>query len=166
MATMRQDNGWAILAGGAAADELSRPFRTILVAVDDRESGLRVAMYGLRLARYCRAAMLVVATVDYRPHEAFRVGVGAYDVYVDEYRQRLQALNEAGNHQGVTVKAFLSEGYPEQVILELAASEQADLIVMPACSCRAIEAALVRCPSQRVARKAQCPVLLCGPETR
>ena len=138
----------------------------ILVPVDFSPHAERAFGYATALARRLGAELTLVHVVE-DPFATGAWGAEAYVPNVDELLQELIAgaerqlapWKERPAAQGLAVKATVITGRPAQSIIEHAASEGCDLIVMGTHGRAGLSHAVMGSVAERVLRKAPCPVL-------
>jgi nucleotide-binding universal stress UspA family protein len=113
------------------------------------------------LARGSSAALVIVSVID--PRDLRRPG-GGFLLRVDQVRDRREAtaqrLVERGLDLGVPVTFLVWTGDPGESIVEAAAAEGVDMVVVGAHLRGAISRLLIGSVSEHVARHAPCPVLI------
>lgn len=141
-----------------AAPEPSGSIRQILLATDLGEASAGATEYALELARALSARLLVVSVID---PGARRAGGG---LRVDQERAiRETAMTELvrrARSQAVPTEFLIWTGDPRDSIVEAAAAERADLIVVGCHGRRGLERAILGSVSDHVVRTAGCPVLV------
>lgn len=138
----------------------------ILVPMDFSPHADRAFGYATALARRLGAELLLVHVVE-DPYASGAWGAEGYVPNVAELLQELIAgterqlatLKETEAAQGLAVKTAVVTGRPAQSIIERAASEGCDLIVMGTHGRTGLSHAVMGSVAERVLRKASCPVL-------
>jgi nucleotide-binding universal stress UspA family protein len=134
------------------------PF-VLLVGIDESSSTKLVIQRAAALARAIpRSEIHLLHVVDMGAR-----GVSGPDVVevVERRRASLDAhAREAREASGVTVVGHLASGEPARVILQAAASVDADLIVVGTRDRQGVERWLLGSVSQSVTQRASCPVLV------
>lgn len=147
-------------AGGIAPAASPRRVGRILLATDLSPSSEGAADQAIRLAHDLRAELLVVSVID--------EGRGATS---DRPRQRMdqrraarelaaQALVVRGQRAGVNVTFLVWTGDAGPAIVEAAAAEGADLVVVGSRGRNRVERFVLGSVSDHVVRHATCPVLI------
>jgi nucleotide-binding universal stress UspA family protein len=135
--------------------------RRVLLATDLSPTSALATEWAFDLAVRNDAALLIVSVID--PRELVLPG-GGFRARVDQVRERREAaaqtLVERGRGVGVPVTFLVWTGNPAESIVEAAASEDADIILVGAHSRGAIGRLLLGSVSEHVARHARCPVLI------
>lgn len=138
----------------------------ILTAVDTSHLADLVIDRAAAQARSIQGAGLhVVHAVDTIPIAAATVGgspfgVPSAAVLLKAGREHLERLLHRAQQQGVAATGHLIVGNPRAVILQLAASLQADLLVVGTHDPGKLERLLLGSIAESLVRKAPCPVLL------
>ena len=138
----------------------------ILVPIDFSPHADRAFGYATALARRLGAELTLVHVVE-DPYASGAWGGEGYVPNVGELLQELIAgterqlaeLKETEAAKGLTVKTAVVTGRPAQSIVESAASEGCDLIVMGTHGRTGLSHAVMGSVAERVLRKAPCPVL-------
>ena len=148
-------------ANGPATMAPVRPgIGRILLATDLSPASAGAADEAIQLARDLRAELLVVSVID-------GVRTAAMDRLPDRMDQRraaremaAQALVVRGRRAGVRVSFLVWEGEPGPSIVEAAAAERVDLVVVGTRGRNRVERAVLGSVSDHVLRHAHCPVLV------
>ena len=138
----------------------------ILVPVDFSPHAERAFSYATALAHRLGAELTLVHVVE----DPFATGAWGAEVYIPNIGEFLQNLVAAAERQltmlkdgaaatGVATKTAVITGRPAQSIVEHAASERCDLIVMGTHGRTGLSHAVMGSVAERVLRKAPCPVL-------
>jgi nucleotide-binding universal stress UspA family protein len=137
--------------------------KTILVPTDFSECSDEAVRYGLELGRRFGARVHLLHVVQdpvTQPWAAEGFSVPLFDV-VDEWQkqaeQRLRAAIAEEDRTRVTVSSVVATPYAE--ILDYAARNQVDLIVMGTHGRGGVSHMLLGSIAERVIRRAPCPVL-------
>jgi nucleotide-binding universal stress UspA family protein len=135
--------------------------RRVLLATDLSSTSALATDWAFDLSRRNDAALLIVSVID--PRELLFPG-GGFRIRIDQVRERREALAQAlvdrGRRLGVPVTFLVWTGDPGESIVEAAASEHADVILIGAHARGAIGRLLMGSVSEHVARHAPCPVLI------
>ena len=144
--------------------------RNILVPVDFSEHAKTVLEWAAHLAEE-HAARVLLLHVYHLPVE-FQQLEGAYlppDFWANvknEAEQQLGLYVEQLRGAGLEVDSLVREGYPATVIIDEAASQKVDLIVIGTHGHTGLKHMLLGSIAERVVQKAPCPVLTVkSPET-
>jgi nucleotide-binding universal stress UspA family protein len=135
----------------------------ILVPVDFSDQAQAVLEWAAHLAEE-HGSRLLLLHVYHLPVE-FQQLEGAYlpaDFWANvksEAEQQLGARAEELRSRGLEVEALVREGYPATVIIEEAAAQRADLIVIGTHGHTGLKHLLLGSIAERVVQKAPCPVL-------
>jgi nucleotide-binding universal stress UspA family protein len=140
--------------------------RRLLLPTDFSESARHALGYALSLASVYKAEILLLHVVELLPSgyagELFPSAMGQV---VDEVRGYAQAelakLADEARRQGASVREQIVEGRAATEILRVAQEEQIDAVVIGTHGRGALSHALFGSTTDRVVRKAPCPVLIC-----
>lgn len=138
----------------------------ILVPVDFSPHAERAFSYATALAHRLDAHLTLVHVVE----DPFATGAWGAEVYIPNIGELLQNQIAAAERQlttlkagaaakGVAVRTAVVTGRPAQSIIEHAASEGCDLIVMGTHGRTGLSHVVMGSVAERVLRKAPCPVL-------
>lgn len=139
-------------------------FKKILVATDASEYSRRALQTAVDLAQKFQAEIILLF-VAYTP-EAYWGYNSAYSIQItkDEIEEKgwltLGAALEGIDLKNVPLKKRMIQGHPSNVILEEIEKGSIDLAVMGSHGYGPIAGAVLGSVSQRVLRKAACPVLI------
>ncbi|MDD5366393.1 MAG: universal stress protein [Gallionellaceae bacterium] len=124
--------------------------RKVLLATDGSRYGDAAAVIAGNIAQLCQLPLAVISAI--------------LPSHSRERRQDAQtALDRvllAMTRLGVSVSSLLAEGRPEQAIVENAAKESADLIIMGSHGRNGLDRILMGSVSERVLNQSNCPVLV------
>jgi len=137
-----------------------RPIRRILLATDLTSTSAAATDQALDLAEQLHADLLVVSVID--PGAGARSGqpVLRMDQRRAEREIAAQALVVRGRRAGVAVSFLVWEGEPGPSIIDAAASEAVDLIIVGTHGRNRMERMVLGSVSDHVTRNAPCPVLV------
>jgi nucleotide-binding universal stress UspA family protein len=148
---IRADRPVPRLAGGS---------RRILLATDLSGASEAATEEALELARDLRAELLIVSVID----PSTRLPANSRALRMDQLRaareSAAQALVLRGRAMGIGVSFLVWEGEPGPSIVDAAASEQADLVVVGSHSRGPVGRIFIGSVSAHVVRHAPCPVLV------
>ncbi|MBC2721943.1 universal stress protein [Desulfosporosinus sp.] len=139
-------------------------FKKILVATDASEYSRRALKTALDLAQKFQAKIELLF-VAYTP-EAYWGYNSAYTIEITQEqieergRLTLEETLEGIDVKDVPIEKKMIQGHPSNVILEEVVNEKIDLVVMGSHGYGPIAGAVLGSVSQRVLRKAACPVLI------
>ena len=142
--------------------------RRILVPTDFSDSARQALDWGVSLARQFKAEILLLhvvenLTVGYAS-DLFPVPMAEVYEEISGYAHaELTKLAESVRAQGVSVTERLAQGTPSAEIIRLAKDEPVDLVVLGSHGKGLLDHALFGSTTERVVRKAPCPVLTCRP---
>jgi nucleotide-binding universal stress UspA family protein len=140
-----------------------QPFAKILVPVDLSSFSAKAVSYAARLAGEGGSLTLLTVISDVLPYfDFFPIEYPSAD-YFEAMKTKAEAelRTLADEHaKGVSVQTIVRRGYPAAEIVEMAAEEKFDLIVMATHGHSGLEHALLGSITEKVLRKAHCPVLV------
>jgi nucleotide-binding universal stress UspA family protein len=140
--------------------------RKIMVPTDFSESAKNALRYGCSFAQEYKAALLVLHVV-----ETAAVGY-ASDLFpvpmTDVFREletfaktELRAIAAEIRSRGLAVEDLIAQGKPSTEIIRLASEKEVDMIVLGAHGKGVLDQAIFGSTTERVVRRAPCPVLTC-----
>ena len=142
------------------------PIQKILVPTDFSESAHHALRYALTLASELQAELLLVHVV-----ETLAVGYASdlFPVPMAEVFQELSGyakgeiakLASEASAKGVRVREIVLQGKPSAEIVRAARDEEVDMIVLGTHGKGVLDKALFGSTTERVVRRAPCPVLTC-----
>jgi universal stress protein A len=151
------------------------PLKKIVAAVDGSEISLAAFEWALELAALSEAEIIVVTVSDRRTtteediDPAFLSDKKVKDL-IEEYNEKdrgvFKDIKTKSQQRGVKVGTVVLYGLPSQEIVDLAAGEKADLIVMGAHGKKEEFYHEFSSTSERVLKKAPCPVLMIVPQRK
>jgi nucleotide-binding universal stress UspA family protein len=137
--------------------------RRILLATDLSDASESAAIQALELAGDLRADLLVLSVID--PASA-RI-TGRAGLRMDQIRASLelqaQRLVARGRERGVPVSFLIWEGPAGEAIVDVARSEETDLVIVGTHARGAMKRFFIGSVSEHVVRHAPCPVLVVRP---
>lgn len=136
--------------------------RTILVPIDGSDPSRHALERAVEIAEPLGARVVVLEVIeDFGPlpgkYDAAPAGVERTDWLAAERFERVRDALEAGR---VTWERRVEEGYPAEVICDLAEREKADLIVMGHRGLSPVARFLIGSVSDKVVRNAPCSVMV------
>lgn len=136
--------------------------RTIVVPTDFSKSAERALGLARDLAQDAGPAHLILTHAVFVPIEIEALGVdlqaglsGIEERVVEDLERILVELQDAG----ISAEYLSVRGSPERIILEVASSKNADLIVMGTHGRTGLAHVVLGSVAERVVREAPCPVL-------
>jgi len=143
--------------------------RRILVPTDFSESARHALGYGLSFAREYEAELVLLHVVEVVPvgyaSDLFPVPMAEVFQEMSAYaRTELAKLSVEATQKGVQVRELVAQGKPSAEIVRVAQEETVDLVVMGTHGKGMLDKALFGSTTERVVRKAPCPVLICHPK--
>lgn len=136
----------------------------ILCPIDFSESSLLAFEYAQSAAWHYGATILLQHVVDsLRPYFPYHVFPDAYDEICQKLRadavKKLQDFTKKHNRRGVQTRLSVQDGNIANLILEVAEERAVNLIVMGTHGLRGIDHLALGSVTEKVLRKAGCPVL-------
>jgi nucleotide-binding universal stress UspA family protein len=138
----------------------------ILVPTDFSDSARHAFAYGLSFASEYGAELILLHVVEQVPmgyaSELFPVPMGEVFQQMTAYaRTELGRLLSEAAQRGVRARDMLAQGKPSAEIVRVAREETVDMIVLGTHGRGMLDKALFGSTTERVVRKAPCPVLTC-----
>jgi len=140
--------------------------RKVLVPTDFSDSARHAFSYGVSFAREFKAELVLLhvvenLTVGYAS-DLFPVPMAEVFQEIAGYaRGELDTLAREAREQGVTVVEKVVQGKPAAEIMRVAREDTIDVIVLGTHGKGVLDHALFGSTTERVVRKAPCPVLTC-----
>ena len=137
----------------------------ILCPLDFSEFSMRAYRHALSLAEHYRSKLIALHTVEVlrHPSASFAVTADLYDEYSQSLHGRgeeqLQEFVKNNTHNQAQPELLVDEGIAADSILGCAQEQKADLIVMGTHGLRGFDRLMLGSVTDRVMRKAACPVL-------
>jgi nucleotide-binding universal stress UspA family protein len=138
----------------------------ILVPTDFSDSARHALAYGFSFAAEYRAELILLHVVETVPmgyaSELFPVPMGEVFQQMTGYaRTELSRLMAEALERGVRARELVAQGKPSAEIVRVAREETVDMIVLGTHGRGMLDKALFGSTTERVVRKAPCPVLTC-----
>jgi nucleotide-binding universal stress UspA family protein len=137
--------------------------RRILLATDLSPASDGATRQAFELASGLGATLLIVSVIDPAVHGAPGGRVERMDQRRAQRETAAQQLVLRGRQAGLPVSFMVWEGEPGQSIVDAAAAEQVDLVVVGTHGRGAVGRLLIGSVSDYVLRNAPCPVLVVRP---
>ena len=137
----------------------SLPFAHVLCPIDFSDSSLAALEYAYSLAQEANARLTLLHVGEWPVDEATARRVYDTSEWRTDATRRLESLVPAEVRNWCTPDIRLAFGKPYQQILEIAGTEQVDLIVMGVRGRNPIDVMLFGSTTNHVVRQATCPVL-------
>lgn len=144
----------------APTPEARGSIRRILLATDLSTASDAATVQAMDLARSLSAELVVVSVIDPAADPVTGLRATRIDRLREARLEAAQALVARGRIEGVRVSFLVWEGAPGEAIVEAAASEQVDLIVVGSHGRGGMGRFLLGSVSDYVVRRAPCPVLV------
>jgi nucleotide-binding universal stress UspA family protein len=147
----------------AADPSANIPYKRLLCPIDFSESSLSALRFAVSLAEEADAHLTILHVFDW-PSDSARLTerfdtVGFRQVVEEDARQRLDALLTDDVRQWCKPATRIAYGKPYREILEIAMTDEADLIVMGVRGRNPLDLTLFGSTTNQVVRRAPCPVL-------
>ena len=139
--------------------------RRILCPIDFSEFSMRAYRYALSLAWHYRAKLFVQHVVELwrYPYADFAASVAAFDEFYQALREgaeeQLQQFLKTCTQDEVQPEHVVQQGMAPDRILDFAEAQEVDLIVMGTHGRRGFDRLMLGSVTERVMRRASCPVL-------
>jgi universal stress protein A len=136
----------------------------ILCPVDFSDTSRHAFDYAVLLAGRCRAELVVLHVMEEAPLATAygampEAGMSEVEVVQRTAQQQLEELTAAAGSEA-TIRLELARGQTHKVILRQAEENSFDMIVMGTHGRRGLNRALFGSVTERVIRRAHCPVLI------
>lgn len=154
-------------------------YKKILVTHDGSEFASAALPHAIAIAKVCNAEVLLLHVVDSFYHEATSLppfGLGMYPSTLDatkkviadnmkQVKHQLEKLKIKLEMDGVKkVTTYVDNGFPREIILDVAKTEQCDLIIMATRGRSGLGRVVLGSVADYVIRHADCPVLTIHPK--
>jgi nucleotide-binding universal stress UspA family protein len=139
--------------------------RRILCPIDFSDYSRRAVDHAMAIARWYGSTITIAYVYSSAPVVTYAAGPPGFDsialtpVDRDRLLEEVKRFTEAESAPGIVVDALIREGHPASEILSLASAMNADLLVMGTHGRSGFERLLLGSVTERVLRKARCPVL-------
>lgn len=139
--------------------------KLILCPVDFSENSVRAYRHALSLAEHYGSRLVAQHVVELwrYPSASYAATAGAYDEFwqaiCEGGKKKLQEFVKRHTYDGMQPELMVQEGMAPDVILSFAKSQKADVIVMGTHGHRGFDRLMVGSVTNRVMRRAPCPVL-------
>jgi nucleotide-binding universal stress UspA family protein len=160
---LRKANCPVLTVPPVAATAAKLPYKRLLCPVDFSESSLNALRYALSLAKEADATLTIFHAFDW-PRDGDlltqRFDTAEFRRVIEQdARARLDALVTDDIRQWCTPSTMVGYGKPHREIVDLAAKEATDLIVMGVRGRNSLDLTLFGSTTNQVVRRAPCPVL-------
>ncbi|MBN2370690.1 MAG: universal stress protein [Vicinamibacteria bacterium] len=140
--------------------------KRILVPTDFSDSANHALVYGTSFAREYKAELTLLHVVETLSvgyaSDLFPVPMAEVFQEITGYaRSELAKLSVTASARGVAVREMVAQGKAAAEIIRIAREEEIDMIVLGTHGRGIIDHALFGSTTERVVRKAPCPVLTC-----
>lgn len=132
----------------------------ILLATDLSPASAGAAEEAIQLAHDLKAELLVVSVIDAARPSSLEHRAERMDQRRASRELAAQAIVAQGRRAGVRTSFLVWEGEPGPAIVEAAASEGVDLVVVGSRGRNRVERFMLGSVSDHVVREARCPVLI------
>lgn len=140
--------------------------KRILVPTDFSESARHALTYGISFAQEYKAELILLHVVETIPvgyaSDLFPVPMAEVFQEMSGYaRAELAKLGSEAAQRGIQAREIVAQGKPSAEICRVAEEETADMIVLGTHGKGMLDKALFGSTTERVVRRAPCPVLTC-----
>jgi nucleotide-binding universal stress UspA family protein len=143
---------------------MSLDIKKLLVAVDFSSTSDKAFDYALSLARVFEAEVIALHVLEDPILYAPTTDQSYRDAYERTIQGKLDELANRHGSEGVKVSLEMRQGSPFYEVVECAAAEKCDMIVMGTLGTGPIQHMLLGSVAEKVVRKAHCPVLVVRPD--
>jgi nucleotide-binding universal stress UspA family protein len=155
-------------AGARIASRVTIHLKKILLPTDFSESARHALRYAVSFAGEYQAEITLLHVVEIvavgYASDLFPVPMAEAFQEISSYaRTELAKLAEEIRGRGIAVKEIVVQGKPAAEILRVAKEDAIDIIVLGTHGKGVLDQALFGSTTERVVRKAPCPVLTCRP---
>jgi nucleotide-binding universal stress UspA family protein len=139
--------------------------KLILCPIDFSEFSIRAYHYALSVAEHYRARLVAQHIVEFSryPYAQYVASTGDFAAFCyglrDGGKQKLSEFVKAHTHKNIQPELVVHDGAAPDCILSIAQERKADLIVMGTHGRRGFDRLVLGSVTDRVMRKAPCPVL-------
>jgi nucleotide-binding universal stress UspA family protein len=139
--------------------------KLILCPVDFSEFSVTAYRYAISVAEHYQAKLVAQHIVELwrYPSAGFAASAALYDEFCQSVREsgkeQLQELAKNYTHNGIQLELVVHQGMAPDSILSFAQAQKADLIVMGTHGQRGYDRLMLGSVTDRVMRRASCPVL-------
>ena len=147
-----------------------REIELILCPIDFSEFSVRAYHHAVSLAEHYQAKLVAQHVVELwrHPSASFAASAGLYEEFEQALREsgskQLQEFVKNHTHDEIQPELVVQEGVAADSILSFAQAEKADVIVMGTHGWRGFDRLMLGSVTDRVMRRAPCPVLaICKP---
>jgi nucleotide-binding universal stress UspA family protein len=143
-------------------------FKTVLLATDFSEASETAFETAIDLCKTLPASLSILHVFEYNetvppPQTGQPVG---FEALYQEAERSLNHLLQTARHSGVPSNAEIAGGLAVATILETAAKQKTDLLILGTNAARGLERLVFGSTAEAVLRKASCPVITVGPRVR
>jgi nucleotide-binding universal stress UspA family protein len=140
--------------------------KKILVPTDFSESAQHALTYAMSFAREYDAELIVLHVVETLAagyaNDIFPVPMAEVFTEISGYAKlEIDKLAAQAQERGLRVRQVVAQGKPTTEIIRVAKAEMVDMIVLGTHGKGVLDHALFGSTTERVVRKAPCPVLVC-----
>ncbi len=136
----------------------------ILVPIDFSADADQALAYAMELAQTLQARLTLLHVIHLTPMTMGDMFSSSLEAYLNtmeiEAHKHMQALLARVHHEGLEGETSIVQGVPFQSIVDRAANEDVDLIVMGTHGRTGLTHALMGSVAEKVMRLARCPVLV------
>jgi nucleotide-binding universal stress UspA family protein len=135
--------------------------KKIVIAIDNDPTSEKIALNGFQLGLQLNAEIALLSVVDL----TMLITEGAItpkefaDITINDYKKNQQMLVDTV-FKGYNVKAFVEEGIPHEVILNVAKKWNADIIVLGTHGRTGISHLIMGSVAEKIVRHSEIPVFI------
>ncbi len=135
--------------------------KKIVIAIDNDPTSEKIALNGFQLGLQLNAEIALLSVVDL----TMLITEGAItpkefaDITINDYKKNQQMLVDTV-FKGYNVKAFVEEGIPHEVILNMAKKWNADIIVLGTHGRTGISHLIMGSVAEKIVRHSEIPVFI------
>ncbi len=141
----------------------SELYKNILIATDGSEQNKKALHYGVELAKLSGAKVYVVYVVDTAAFASIPMDAGwemMYELLENEGKEIVKVVEDNAEDLEVDVESHVLEGHPSHEIIEFAASNDIDLIVLGSLGKGGLDRFLLGSVADKVTRNSRVPVMV------
>jgi len=149
-----------------------REIKRVLCPIDFSEHSIRAYRYALSIASHYKAKLLLQHVVELWRYLSADFSATPTlltefcDTLCEKAEEQLQQLVKTYPYDGVETERIMQQGVAAECTLDLAQAQKADLIVMGTHGRRGFDRLVLGSVTERVMRKASCPVLTVNKTSR
>lgn len=131
--------------------------KKIICPVDFSDLSRKALQYANEFARLSGGQVFLVGVIENDPSINYSHGL---EKERNEEEQKLAALIDEENMQGIVADYVIYEGFAEECIIDYAKRKEADIVIMGSHGRRGLKRMILGSVAEHVIRRAPCPVLV------